>query len=251
MPVSPNTVVFCGFELLVQVEEDPHVLCQDLAVRQHQRGDLPLGVEPGELVAQLGRGQLLLRPRGGGVDLPASPSQLPLQPGALPLYPLDGGQLFRLFMLKRSKSPRDAYRIIHGVGATLAGLGLAWGLKEGSFFIGILAGLMLWENGKFFMGESGRGPAPRRSNPAVDAALQAGQAALAEGNFREAARQGHVVRSYSKLSRAQSDEMWRLIGLGTAGMGDYEDALHYLERAKPSPEVDDAIRQCREAVGRS
>jgi Flp pilus assembly protein TadD len=74
--------------------------------------------------------------------------------------------------------------------------------------------------------------------------------ALAAGNAREAARLAHVMRSSADMSPEQLAELWGLLGVATAELGDHEQALSYLRRAPRGDAVDAATRASLEALDR-
>jgi stage IV sporulation protein FB len=169
----------------------------------------------------------------------------------LPLYPLDGGQLFRLFVLRKAKSVASAEDIVRKVGAAISVCGLLYGYSIGSTFWMILSAFLIWQNVQHMIG--GRGgeaeatgrPARRSASPEVRENLNAGWEALNSDNPREAARQGHVVRSYNRMSKGEAAEMWTLLGLATTELGEYDEALAYLERAPDSADVLAARKRCQ------
>ena len=57
----------------------------------------------------------------------------------LPLFPLDGGQLFRLGMVRVVKPARKAERVVHIVGISIAGIGLVYAIIIKSILLGILS----------------------------------------------------------------------------------------------------------------
>lgn len=167
----------------------------------------------------------------------------------LPIFPLDGGQLLRVGLTRYSRDRALNTKIVHGVGA---GLGLvavllAWtvGMRFGAF----LGVLLIWENMKVLWGDSSPGPAPTHNHHA-DELLSEGEAALGRGDAREAARMAYQVKAISKLSRGQTDRMWTLLGLATTELGDYDDALAYLQRAPNTEAVEAARARCITALRR-
>lgn len=167
----------------------------------------------------------------------------------LPIFPLDGGHLLRVGLMRYKRDRKRNTQIVHGVGAAL-GLGavlLAWnaGMRFGAF----LGVLLIWENVKILWGDAAPGPAPTHNHHGDDL-LADGEAALGRGDAREAVRLAYQVKAVSRLSREQTDRMWTLLGLATTELGDYDDALAYLQRAPNTEAVEAARARCVTALRR-
>lgn len=154
----------------------------------------------------------------------------------VPIWPLDGGQLFRLGML-RVTTPLRAERITHGVGIALAvgAVGAAGHFGFGRFAM-LLAGLIAWENYRALRGERASGPIRSRGRFARGLAAQARQAFDA-GDYDLAGRLCHQLRSEPRVPAAVLEECWRLLGLSTARSGRPKEAISYLRRAPFDAEV--------------
>jgi stage IV sporulation protein FB len=157
----------------------------------------------------------------------------------IPMWPLDGGQLFRLGMVRLFGGARGE-RVTHITGialAVIAGL-IAWKLV-GGFFTLILCGFLAYENYQRLQSPGASGPI-RRHNKEAGRLVQEAQAALKAEAWREAARLAHVARDEGNLNPAQLKEIWTILAIATAQQGEFEEALGYIQRAPDSPAVIEA-----------
>ena len=153
----------------------------------------------------------------------------------LPLWPLDGGQLLRLALV-RWMHPARGERIAHIVG-TLCGVGcaiLAYRLM--GTLAAFMAGYCAWLNYQRINVSSASGPI-RPRNLFAEELLDSAHAALAHGNWREAARLGHQIRSLTTLTEAVLAETWSILAIATTELGAFEEALRYAGRAPETPPV--------------
>ena len=167
----------------------------------------------------------------------------------MPLWPLDGGQLLRLGLL-RWVGARQASRITHGLSlALLSALGaLALAFHQSAFTFVLLV-LLALQNVRGLRGEVSEEAAPAPSPVAGELVSQAAQA-LREERFKEAARLAQQARAQSGISPTQLELIWEILGLSTTQLGEYEEALSYLRRAKTNDRVRDAIARCLQELGR-
>lgn len=166
----------------------------------------------------------------------------------LPLWPLDGGQLFRLAMV-RMLQPARAEKIVHGVslgvcGAAAVGLTvLDWGL-----FMYVIVGFLAYQNIQALRGATLSGAVRSRDRSLQDL-LQGAQQAVADERWQEAVLTCHQVRAASNPGPKILGEVWTLLGLSNARMGKYREALTFLKRAPASRQVAALNRECLEALG--
>jgi len=160
----------------------------------------------------------------------------------LPLWPLDGGQLFRLGLLQFLK-PTTAEKITHvvSIGLLVLAIGVAFYLQ--SFFFGILVAFGIWRNVQALRGDVSSGTV-RKVNTEAKGLLEQAKQAFAAGNYREAARLCHHIKGAANVPDAVVAGMWAILGTATARLGDHEDALRALERAPETPEVVEAKIEC-------
>jgi stage IV sporulation protein FB len=201
-----------------------------------------------ELLIYLGGGQLLLsRPVFEGFHALLVPCIYWNLLNLIPLWPLDGGQLFRLGAI-RMLGVRRAELVTHGLGiALVAGFLLLLWSSGGMFMIIVLVMLGL-QNWQALRGVRSSGAVQASSGHTHELVASARQA-LDEGNFKEAARLGHQARSASNLPQPQLDQVWEVLGLATLQLGEHEEALRYLRRAPPTAAVREATRACLDALG--
>lgn len=167
----------------------------------------------------------------------------------VPLWPLDGGQLFRLGMVKWL-GPARGEKVTHTLGAGLGVLAALGGLQLNSVFLALIAGFLAWENiRKLQTGESS-GPV-RRRNRFADELYQKAQKSMADGDWREAARLGHQIRAEGNLDDRQLDKVWELLAISTARQGDHEEALSYIQRSPRSPMIVEAHIRALASMGRA
>lgn len=170
----------------------------------------------------------------------------------LPMWPMDGGQLLRLGMLKLFKSPVQAEKVTHMAGVAMAALValmafsgatvLGFRLSHGQMLLFILV-LTGWQNVQALMA-GGSGQTIRRDNPRVKELLASAERAFTLGDDREAARLCHLLRSESNLPPNVLAKAWAILGVSTTRLGEYQEALSYLKRAPDIAEVVEATAQC-------
>ena len=158
----------------------------------------------------------------------------------VPLWPLDGGQLFRLAMLRYKSRPADAERITHQVGLGLGVVGaLAGFLLFNSLFLLILGGLLAWQNYARINAASASGPI-RSKNLFGEQLLRDAEARLQAGDYREAARLCHQLRADAKISSQREGQVWEILVVASVELGEYDDAADYLAHAPDTPRVREA-----------
>jgi tetratricopeptide (TPR) repeat protein len=160
----------------------------------------------------------------------------------LPLWPLDGGQLFRLGLLQLT-NPRRAERITHFVSLSLLAVALVAGLIMQSIFIVALAAFAAWRNVQALRGQVSSGAVRPVSQLAKKLVAEA-EAAYAAGDFQEAARLCHQLRSLDNPATSTMEKTWQILGPATARLGEHDNALRFLKRAKPTPDVVEALVEC-------
>jgi stage IV sporulation protein FB len=162
----------------------------------------------------------------------------------LPMWPMDGGQLFRIGAGKLFKAPRGE-RITHIVSLATVGVVavgsyyLSW--LSGPFLLFILA-MTAWQNVQALSETSPS--TPRRDNPFARELLTHAEAAYAAGNDDEAARLSHQLRSEANVPPQLLARAWAILGVTATRKGNYREALSYLKRAPDMPDVVEATAQC-------
>jgi Zn-dependent protease len=167
----------------------------------------------------------------------------------LPLWPLDGGQLFRIGLLRLAK-PKLAEQITHWTALTLLGVALLAGWYMGSLLIVILAAWIGWSNVQALRGSRASGPI-RTANKHAAHLLGLARESYGRGDFGEAARLCHQLRKESNVADAVLAETWRILGCSAARLGEHAEALSYLRHVqKPTTDVTEARIECLYALGR-
>jgi hypothetical protein len=166
----------------------------------------------------------------------------------LPLWPLDGGQLYRLAMLRFFK-PVRAERIVHGTALAMLGAvvyflgrGLSVSGTGDMFFVLILITLAMQNISALQRGSSGA-PVRTLNKHAVEL-FRGAVLAYERGDDGEAVRLCHQLRAENNVPPEVVKRTWALLGIATTRKGNFEEALSYLRRAPDSPEVVEATAQC-------
>lgn len=167
----------------------------------------------------------------------------------LPMWPLDGGQLLRLGT-GRWLPAQLAARITHGVSLAVIAVLAVFAYQAGWIFSLVILVMLGVQNVQALQGRSTEQNAPRTSPVAVELVDNAGSA-LKDGAYKEAARLAHQARAQEGLSPALMERVWEILGLATEQLGDHEEALAYLKRARPSDRVQQATRRCLEQLGQT
>jgi stage IV sporulation protein FB len=169
----------------------------------------------------------------------------------LPLWPLDGGQLMRLGM-GRWMSPQLAAKITHSVSLFMIVLLSVYAYRHGMFFSILILVMLGMQNVQGLQGRAGTEEAatPRTSSLAAELVSGASEA-LREGNYKEAARRAHQARAQEGVSPATMEKLWEILGLATEQLGEHEEALAYLRRARGNERVRAATERCLAHLGRT
>ena len=174
----------------------------------------------------------------------------------LPIWPLDGGKLF-LLILRRFMEPRRAESITLKASMVVAIPIGALALYGGQLFLGLVVFFIVMDNyqsmqsGVPLIQRSGAVPSrgAAKANDYVQSLLDDSKAAMADENWREAARLCHQIRSTSStIPKKTMEQIWEILGVTTTKMGEYEEALNYLKRAPDTSAVKQARQICEEAI---
>jgi Zn-dependent protease len=169
----------------------------------------------------------------------------------LPLWPLDGGQLMRLGM-GRLLSPQLAGKITHGISLFMIVLLAVYAYRHGMIFSIVILLMLGVQNVQAIQGRAGGEEAPTSRTSSLAKELVSGASeALQEGNYKEAARRAHQARAQEGVSPATMEKLWEILGLATEQLGEHEEALAYLRRARPNERVRAATQRCLAQLGRT
>ncbi len=167
----------------------------------------------------------------------------------IPLWPLDGGQLLRLGVM-RLFGARRADLVTHYLALTILGVFGLFLLRSGaSMFSWLLVAMLASQNLQALRGQTSSGIVHVRHRHAGELVAQA-RKALAEGQLKEASRLAHQARSFDHLPRPLLDEIWEILGCSNTALGEHEEALSYLRRAPPNVRVREATQTCLQALDR-
>lgn len=156
----------------------------------------------------------------------------------LPIWPLDGGRLFRIALLHLTK-PLRAERIVHSLGIALAVGGVALAATRGFSRFAMLLGLVIaWLNYQALRGDRASGPIRSQGRFAREL-LGKARDAFEAGRWDEAVRYSHQIRNEPRVPRRTLAEVWRILGLATAQLGRPKEAASYLRRS----ELDDVVAE--------
>jgi Zn-dependent protease len=166
----------------------------------------------------------------------------------LPIWPLDGGQLYRLLMLRLVK-PARAEKVTHYTALALLALALVYGGVRGTSLLLMLVLWTAWSNVTALRGNGASGPI-RSVNKGAKQLLIDAKRAYAEQDFKEAARLGELLRREHNVSDDVAREGLLVLGLSSARIGDHAEALSFLRAQPETPDVVEARIECFYALGR-
>lgn len=166
----------------------------------------------------------------------------------LPIWPLDGGQLYRLLLLRIFK-PVRAEKITHFTALALLAAAVAVGqVTRGSILI-MLVIWIAWSNVSALRGSGTSGPI-RSVNKGAKRLLVDAKQAYARQDWEEAARLGHQLRLERNVGDAVAQEGLLVLGLSCARIGEHAEALTFLRAQPVTQEVVEARIESLYALGR-
>lgn len=167
----------------------------------------------------------------------------------VPLWPLDGGQLFRLAMLRVVKPPAQAERVTHlvGIGLSVTSAVLCFAVFDMRLF-GAMSLLWGFENFRHMRQGS---PAPVRiKSELATRLLPEANAAAASGDWREARRLAFQARDEKSVTDDQLLAIHQLITIANAELGEWTEVLDWERQAGSSVPVLVAVIRALCALGR-
>ena len=160
----------------------------------------------------------------------------------VPLWPLDGGQLFRLGMVKFFGGATGE-RITHTVGL-IVGVGAAIvGYQMLGTFASVLAAYWAWLNYERINSASASGPIYVNNRFAKDLGKRM-RVAFDKGEYDEAYRLGQQIRAETNIDTRTLGRVWEVLGVVEALRDNYRDAWSYLKRAPERGRVLEARAAC-------
>jgi stage IV sporulation protein FB len=157
----------------------------------------------------------------------------------VPIFPLDGGHLLRLAMLRLVKPEARAERIVYLTGIALSGAAVVVGLFViGSPMLAVLGVLWGLENQRLLRGGDAAGPAAAPARDATaDALLAEATAAFQAADFHEARRLAFQARGTRNLAQDQLDLALRIVTVASAEVCDWDEVLDWARLAPRTPDV--------------
>jgi len=160
-----------------------------------------------------------------------------------PMWPLDGGKLFRLGLIHLlGVKPLLADRVTHITGIALAILAfLLFWLFIGGFLLLVLLifGMVAFQNVMALREGRGAGPVRPQAKQAR-ALLVDARAAFERREWREAARLGHQIRAEPNVPERILSETFEIIALAHIFDGALDEGIRFARRAPPTAPVVDA-----------
>jgi stage IV sporulation protein FB len=167
----------------------------------------------------------------------------------VPMFPLDGGLLFRLGVYKRLR-PLTAERVVHGTGLVLA---VAWAvvgsLVWNSAFMVIMGLMFAYQNYGVLAGRT-RAPKSRAATQESSNVLDEARRAWTAGDAREAARLCHVLRASGELPAPVQAEAFALIVIANGALGQHAEVLSWARYAPVTGPVIEARITALHALGK-
>lgn len=162
----------------------------------------------------------------------------------VPMWPLDGGHLYRLAMIKLFK-PARGERITHITGLAIIPVIylLLSSIGVQSFFMMFILAMLGFQNWQALRNGSGA-PATQPESKYAKELVAMADNAFKHGDYMEAQRLCHQARSEGNVPKAALDRCWTILGICATQDEKYEEALTYLKRAPESADTVEATAQC-------
>ena len=170
----------------------------------------------------------------------------------LPLFPLDGGQLFHLILRRfmvEAKAQEIALKTRVTVAIPVGILAIIYGWYFGALIVALLVidNVNALRSGVRLIDRR----AKVRASSFIKETLDEAEKAFVEQDWREAARLCHVMRAANDPIPTRSmDRIWEILGIATTRMGEYHEAMGWLKKAPSNPDVEAAIAECEAELAR-
>ncbi len=168
----------------------------------------------------------------------------------LPIFPLDGGQLFHMLLRRFTKEHR-AQDIALKTSILFAIVCGMWAITAGWWFGAFMAAFITM--GNITAMQSGASLVDRRAkvwaSEFVKDTLRGAEAAFADEDWREAARLCHVLRAANDpIPKKHMERVWEILAVSTVQLQEYEEARGWLKRAPDTRPVIEARARCEAAL---
>jgi Zn-dependent protease len=168
----------------------------------------------------------------------------------LPMFPLDGGLLFRLGAFRLFR-PEGAKQVVHGVGLALAvGWAAVGSMVFNSIFLVIMGLMFAWENYAVLAGRTRVARTQSEPKAPAKTVLDEVRAVWAAGDARETVRQLHMLRSSGTVPSNLLAEVYTLLVEANTAAGEHAEALTWAPYAPTTDRVVTARIGALLALGR-
>ena len=156
----------------------------------------------------------------------------------LPIFPLDGGKLTRLALLRVFGADRG-HKIAHISSLVFCAGGLALAITSKQIFLGLIVAYFAYQNWQLLQAGSGAlgAPARKRPDPQATAMLLEAEDALEQGDFREAQRLAYVSRSMPNNTDAMEAHAWEIVCVAAQRFGQPSECERLASRAAQTPRL--------------
>jgi Zn-dependent protease len=157
----------------------------------------------------------------------------------LPIYPMDGGKLTRLALLRLFGADRG-HKIAHISSLVFCAGGLALAIVSKQIFLGFIVAYFAYQNWQLLQAGSGvfgARPAPKGPDPQATAMLMEAEDALEDGDYKEAQRLAYVARSMPNNSDAMEAHAWEIVCIAAQRFGQPSECERLASRASQTPRL--------------
>lgn len=162
----------------------------------------------------------------------------------LPIWPLDGGQLFHLLLRRFMPEARAQDLALKVSIFVLIPVGIVGFLMLHSYFIAMLAFFLLMNNINALKGgqQIVARQAKARASDFQQELLAEADKAVEQADYAEAYRLCHQLRSTGEMPPKMLDRVWEILAVASVEMGRFDEAKSYFKRAPDTS----AVRQARQ-----
>ena len=157
----------------------------------------------------------------------------------LPIFPLDGGKLTRLALLRVFGAERG-HKIAHISSLVFCAGGLALAITSRQIFLGFIVAYFAYQNWQLLQAGSGvfgARPAPKGPDPQATAMLLEAEDALEEGDYKEAQRLAYVARGMPHSTDQMEAHAWEIVCVASQRFGQPSECERLASRAAQTPRL--------------